>query len=113
MVKLFRQIFINLYSAKKKKKNHSFVSNPCDLNLSFCFRCGKNETGILLMGSAPNGLLGLGLDSISVPSTIASKGQGPNSFSMCFGSDGIGRINFADNGTSEQKETSFTAEPSS
>ncbi|XP_030923512.1 aspartyl protease family protein 1-like [Quercus lobata] len=75
--------------------------------------CGKNETGILLQGFAPNGLLGLGLDNISVPSTIARKAQGPNSFSMCFGSDGIGRINFGDNGTSDQKETSFTVEPSS
>ncbi|XP_030923513.1 aspartyl protease family protein 1-like [Quercus lobata] len=70
--------------------------------------CGKNETGIFLNGFAPNGLLGLGLDDISVPSTIARKGLGPNSFSMCFGSDGTGRINFGDNGTSEQKETSFT-----
>ncbi|KAM4118489.1 hypothetical protein ACB094_02G207200 [Castanea mollissima] len=84
---------------------------PIDIPITL--GCGKNETGILLEGSAPNGLLGLGLDSISVPSTIARKGQGPNSFSMCFGSDGIGRINFADNGTSEQKETSFTAEPPS
>ncbi|KAL4645568.1 hypothetical protein ACB092_02G243200 [Castanea dentata] len=83
------------------------------IDIPITLGCGKNETGILLEGSAPNGLLGLGLNSISVPSTIARKGQGPNSFSMCFGSDGIGRINFADNGTSEQKETSFTAEPSS
>ncbi|KAM3757681.1 hypothetical protein ACB098_02G207900 [Castanea mollissima] len=83
------------------------------IDIPITLGCGKNETGILLEGSAPNGLLGLGLDSISVPSTIARKGQGPNSFSMCFGSDGIGRINFADNGTSEQKETSFTAEPPS
>ncbi|KAK9990107.1 hypothetical protein SO802_025092, partial [Lithocarpus litseifolius] len=72
------------------------------------FGCGKNETGIFLNGFAPNGLLGLDLGNISVPSTIARKGLGPNSFSMCFGSDGTGRINFGDNGTSEQKETSFT-----
>ncbi|XP_023877209.1 aspartyl protease family protein 1 [Quercus suber] len=83
------------------------------IDITVTLGCGKNETGILLKGSAPNGLLGLGLDNISVPSTIARKGQGPNSFSMCFGYDGIGRINFADNGTSEQKETSFTAKPSS
>ncbi|KAK7816058.1 aspartyl protease family protein 1 [Quercus suber] len=69
--------------------------------------CGKNETGIFLSGFAPNGLLGLGTDDLSVPSILASKGLGPNSFSMCFGSDGIGRINFGDNGTSEQKETPF------
>ena len=89
------------------------MCNRCDLTLSiFCFSCGKNETGIFLNGFAPNGLLGLDLGNISVPSTIARKGLGPNSFSMCFGSDGTGRINFGDNGTSEQKETPFTVEPS-
>ncbi|KAL4645557.1 hypothetical protein ACB092_02G242800 [Castanea dentata] len=70
--------------------------------------CGKNETGIFLEGAAPNGLIGLAFNNISVPSTLARNGLGPNSFSMCFGSDGTGRINFGDNGTSEQKETSFT-----
>nr|XP_023877083.1 aspartyl protease family protein 1-like [Quercus suber] len=83
------------------------------VNAPITFGCGKNETGILLNGIAPNGLLGLGLDDISVPSTIARKELGPNSFSMCFGSDGIGRINFGDNGTSEQKETPFIVMPSS
>ncbi|KAL4645555.1 hypothetical protein ACB092_02G242700 [Castanea dentata] len=75
------------------------------------FGCGKNETGIFLEGAAPNGLIGLGLNNISVPSTLARNGLGPNSFSMCFGSDVIGRINFGDNGTSDQKETPFIAEP--
>ena len=88
------------------------MCNPCDLTLSFCFSCGKNETGIFLDGIAPNGLLGLGTDDLSVPSILASQGLGPNSFSMCFGSDGIGRINFGDGSTSEQKETSFTVGPS-
>ena len=36
------------------------------LNL-FC-SCGKVETGSFLDGGAPNGLLGLGLDSIYLPS---------------------------------------------
>ncbi|KAK4583874.1 hypothetical protein RGQ29_021839 [Quercus rubra] len=74
--------------------------------------CGKNETGIFLEGAAPNGLMGLGLNNISVPSTLARNGLGPNSFSMCFGSDVIGRINFGDNGTSDQKATPFTVESS-
>ncbi|KAK7860079.1 aspartyl protease family protein 1 [Quercus suber] len=76
------------------------------------FGCGKNETGTFLEGAAPNGLIGLGLNNISVPSTLARNGLGPNSFSMCFGSNVIGRINFGDNGTSDQKETPFTVEPS-
>ena len=63
-------------------------------------------------GAAPNGLLGLGLDPISVPSTLATEGLGPNSFSMCFGADGVGRISFGDNGSSNQSETPFTIEPS-
>ena len=56
--------------------------------------------------------MGLGLNNISVPSTLARNGLGPNSFSMCFGSDVIGRINFGDNGTSDQKATPFTVESS-
>lgn len=59
-------------------------------------------------GAAPNGLFGLGMDNISVPSTLASKGLAANSFSMCFGGDGIGRIVFGDKGTSsDQGETPF------
>ena len=57
------------------------------------------------MGDASNGLLGLGLNDISVPSTLARQGLVPNSFSMCFGPDGTGRISFGDNGSSDQRET--------
>ena len=67
----------------------------------FCCSCGQDQYGNL----PPNGLLGLGLDAISVPSTLARKGLGPNSFSMCFGSHGLGRISFGDNGSSNQRET--------
>ena len=73
------------------------------LNL-FC-SCGKVETGSFLSGGAPNGLLGLGLDSISLPSMLASQKVAADSFSMCFGDDGLGRITFGDKGSSDQNET--------
>ncbi|CAI9110988.1 OLC1v1011115C3 [Oldenlandia corymbosa var. corymbosa] len=69
------------------------------------FGCGIIQTGGFLDGAAPNGLLGLGLDKISVPTTLATKGLAANSFSMCFGQDGIGRIVFGDQGSSDQGET--------
>nr|XP_023896546.1 aspartyl protease family protein 1-like [Quercus suber] len=75
---------------------------PCDCNNSTC------ETSFQASSGRDRNQI-----DISVPSTIARKELGPNSFSMCFGSDGIGRINFGDNGTSEQKETPFIVMPSS
>ncbi|XP_057962634.1 aspartyl protease family protein 1-like isoform X1 [Malania oleifera] len=71
------------------------------------FGCGRVQTGSFLEGGAPNGLFGLGLDNISVPSILAKEGLTANSFSMCFGSDGIGRIIFGDEGSSDQRETPF------
>ncbi|KAF8759387.1 hypothetical protein HU200_010430 [Digitaria exilis] len=80
---------------------------PCD-----CIKCAPLvspnygvQTGSFLGSAAPNGLLGLGMDSKSVPSLLASDGVAPNSFSMCFGEDGHGRINFGDTGGSDQQET--------
>ncbi|CAA0815580.1 Eukaryotic aspartyl protease family protein [Striga hermonthica] len=69
--------------------------------------CGITQTGDFLDGAAVNGLFGLGMDSISVPSILASQGLAANSFSMCFGPDGIGRINFGDKGSPDQRVTSF------
>lgn len=69
------------------------------------YSCGQVQTGSFLGSAAPNGLLGLGMDSKSVPSLLASDGVAPNSFSMCFGDDGHGRINFGDTGSSDQQET--------
>ncbi|KAG1361006.1 Peptidase A1 [Cocos nucifera] len=71
------------------------------------FGCGRFQTGVFLDGTAPNGLFGLGLKKVSVPSVLASKGYTSDSFSMCFGSDGIGRIYFGDKGSSDQEETPF------
>jgi len=70
------------------------------------FGCGRTQTGSFLGTAAPNGLLGLGMDTISVPSLLASQGvAAANSFSMCFAQDGHGRINFGDTGSSDQQET--------
>ncbi|KAK6118573.1 hypothetical protein DH2020_047686 [Rehmannia glutinosa] len=72
--------------------------------------CGIIQTGDFLDGAAINGLFGLGMDNISVPSILANKGLAANSFSMCFGPDGLGRIVFGDKGSSGQKVTPFNLE---
>ncbi|XP_057541569.1 aspartyl protease family protein 1-like isoform X2 [Amaranthus tricolor] len=80
--------------------------NPSEsIEAKIPFGCGKVETGSFLDGGAPNGLLGLGLDKISLPSMLSSQKVAADSFSMCFGADGIGRITFGDKGSSNQKET--------
>ncbi|XP_050388070.1 aspartyl protease family protein 1-like [Argentina anserina] len=71
------------------------------------FGCGRIQTGIFLSGAAPNGLLGLGMDGISIPSMLAKQGLASDSFSMCFAIDGSGRIRFGDNGSAGQPETPF------
>lgn len=71
------------------------------------FGCGQVQTGAFLDGAAPNGLFGLGMDNVSVPSILAKEGLTSNSFSMCFGSDGLGRITFGDNSSFVQGKTPF------
>ncbi|KAG5534539.1 hypothetical protein RHGRI_022604 [Rhododendron griersonianum] len=73
--------------------------------------CGLVQSGSFLTGGAPNGLFGLGMDNISVPSILAKEGLAANSFSMCFGPDGVGRIRFGDKITTEQGETPFNLNP--
>ncbi|XP_072968147.1 aspartyl protease family protein 1-like [Typha angustifolia] len=85
------------------------TATPEAVEASIVFGCGRVQTGVLLEAGAPNGLFGLGLDKISVPSILASKGTiASNSFSMCFGDDGYGRINFGDKGSLDQDETPFS-----
>ncbi|RAL54131.1 hypothetical protein DM860_004602 [Cuscuta australis] len=72
------------------------------------FGCGVVETGANLYGGAINGLLGLGVAydlPLDVPRILASKGLVPNAFSLCFASDGRGRIAFGDKGTKDQMKT--------
>ncbi|GMP27065.1 hypothetical protein CsSME_00003228 [Camellia sinensis var. sinensis] len=71
------------------------------------FGCGQVQTGSFLDVAAPNGLFGLGMEKISVPSILSSEGYIADSFSMCFGHDGTGRINFGDKGSLDQGETPF------
>lgn len=61
--------------------------------------------------AAPNGLFGLGFEKISVPSILSGEGYTADSFSMCFGKDGPGRISFGDKGSIDQEETPFTFNP--
>ncbi|KAL7083942.1 hypothetical protein ACP275_14G193500 [Erythranthe tilingii] len=76
------------------------------------FGCGKNITGAFLDTAGINGVFGLGMDNISVPSILANKGVTANSFSMCFGRDGQGRIEFGDKGSPLQKITPFNLQKS-
>ncbi|CAN6220058.1 unnamed protein product [Urochloa humidicola] len=72
------------------------------------FGCGQVQTGLFLEGGALDGLLGLGMDKVSVPSVLATSGLvKSDSFSMCFSDDGHGRINFGDAGGAGQSQTPF------
>jgi hypothetical protein len=75
------------------------------------FGCGQVQTGAFLDGGggAVDGLMGLGMGKVSVPSALAASGLvASDSFSMCFGDDGVGRVNFGDAGSRGQAETPFT-----
>ena len=74
--------------------------------------CGQVQSGSFLDVAAPNGLFGLGMEKIAVPSILSQEGLTANSFSMCFGHDGVGRISFGDKGSPGQEETPFNLNPS-
>ncbi|XP_076950677.1 aspartyl protease family protein 1-like [Bidens hawaiensis] len=76
------------------------------------FGCGQVQSGSFLDIAAPNGLFGLGLEKISVPSILSREGYTADSFSMCFGHDGTGRISFGDKGSIDQEVTPFNVDSS-
>nr|POF23317.1 aspartyl protease family protein 1 [Quercus suber] len=78
--------------------------------MSFCCSCGQHLNPGSPANLPPNGILGLGINNLSVPSILASNGLVSNSFSMCFGADDLGRITFGDTGSSDQKIAPFTIE---
>ncbi|KAL7083953.1 hypothetical protein ACP275_14G194600 [Erythranthe tilingii] len=88
-------------------------TNPQDIvDVSVTFGCGKNQTGYFLeSGGGINGIFGLGMGGISVPSILASKSVTANSFSMCF-AESSGRIEFGDKGSADQKTTPFNLQKS-
>ncbi|KAI3995681.1 hypothetical protein MKX01_031454 [Papaver californicum] len=80
---------------------------PKDIDTRITFGCGQVLNGSFLSTGAPNGLFGLGMGKTSVPSILSSQGLIANSFSMCFGFDEVGRINFGYKGSLDQDETPF------
>lgn len=84
-------------------------SDPLNASVqaSVIIGCGMKQSGGYLDGVAPDGLMGLGLGEISVPSFLAKKGLVHNSFSMCYDGNNSGRIYFGDQGPSLQQSTSF------
>ncbi|KAK2375698.1 aspartic proteinase protein [Trifolium repens] len=87
------------------------VSNNATKNsvqASVIFGCGRKQGGDFLEGAAPDGLLGLGTGSISVPSLLAKAGLIRNSFSICLNDNGSGRILFGNQGhVTQQRYTPF------
>ncbi|XP_024977962.1 aspartic proteinase-like protein 1 isoform X1 [Cynara cardunculus var. scolymus] len=69
--------------------------------------CGREQSGGYLDGIAPDGVLGLGLGAVSVPSFLAKSGVTRNAFSLCFGEAGTGEIYFGDQGLAGQRTTPF------
>ncbi|KAI3971469.1 hypothetical protein MKW92_033640 [Papaver armeniacum] len=78
-----------------------------DIDPRITFGCGQLQTGLYLDGAASNGLFGLGIGDSSVPSILSSKGLIADSFSMCFGYDGVGRITFGDRRIPDQNQTTI------
>ena len=84
------------------------ILNAVILSSLILYRCGKKQSGVYLDGGvAPDGLMGLGLGDISVPSLLAKSGLIRNSFSLCFNENGSGRIFFGDQGFTTYHWTSF------
>ncbi|KAK4559647.1 hypothetical protein RGQ29_008734 [Quercus rubra] len=69
--------------------------------------CGRIQSGSYLDGAAPDGVMGLGLGDISVPSLLAKAGLIQNSFSICFDENDSGRILFGDEVFATQQSTPF------
>ncbi|XP_074295364.1 aspartyl protease family protein 1-like [Silene latifolia] len=80
-------------------------ANSQAIDVKIPFGCGVIQTGHFLEAGAPNGLFGLSMDVVSLPSVLASQELVANSFSMCFSPDGIGRISFGDKGSQNQSQT--------
>ncbi|KAL0714108.1 hypothetical protein Bca4012_021086 [Brassica carinata] len=68
------------------------------------FGCSESQVG-LFQETAVNGIMGLAIANIAVPTMLAKAGVASNSFSMCFGPKGKGTISFGDKGSSDQLET--------
>ncbi|KNA25215.1 hypothetical protein SOVF_008540 isoform A [Spinacia oleracea] len=86
----------------------SSSNSPSNIKASVVFGCGKKQSGAYLdEGVAPDGLMGLGLGDISVPSILAKSGLIRNTFSLCFNDNGSGRIFFGDQGLTTHQWTPF------
>ncbi|XP_044509880.1 aspartic proteinase-like protein 1 isoform X1 [Mangifera indica] len=85
----------------------SNYASKSSVQASVIIGCGRKQTGSYLDGAAPDGLMGLGLGDISVPTLLAKAGFIPNSFSICFDENDSGRIFFGDQGPASQQSTPF------
>uniref|UniRef100_A0A5B6YJX0 Putative aspartic proteinase-like protein 1 isoform X1 n=1 Tax=Davidia involucrata TaxID=16924 RepID=A0A5B6YJX0_DAVIN len=109
---------VNYYSANTSSSGFLFEDRlhlasvsehapQSSVQASVIIGCGRKQSGSYLDGAAPDGLMGLGLGNISVPSMLAKAGLVRNSFSICFHENYSGRILFGDQGLATQQSTSF------
>ncbi|KAI4307351.1 hypothetical protein L6164_030551 [Bauhinia variegata] len=82
-------------------------STQSSVQASIILGCGRKQSGGYLEGAAPDGVMGLGPGSISVPSLLAKAGLIQDSFSICFNENYSGRILFGDQGHAQQQSTPF------
>ncbi|XP_010491661.1 PREDICTED: aspartic proteinase-like protein 1 [Camelina sativa] len=87
--------------------NNRLTNASSSVKAQVVLGCGKKQSGDYLTGVAPDGLMGLGLGDISVPSFLSKAGIMRNSFSLCFDEEDSGRIYFGDMGPSVQQSTQF------
>uniref|UniRef100_A0A1J3H0U7 Aspartic proteinase-like protein 1 n=2 Tax=Noccaea caerulescens TaxID=107243 RepID=A0A1J3H0U7_NOCCA len=87
--------------------NSRLMNSSSSVRARVVIGCGKKQSGEYLNGVAPDGLMGLGLGEISVPSFLSKAGLMRNSFSLCFDEEDSGRIYFGDMGPSMQQSTHF------
>lgn len=106
-----RYVSANTWTSGVLVEDIIYLSSGRDHNSSveaqIVFGCGQVQSGNFLHSGAPDGLLGLGFGAIALPTTLTRLGLVKDSFSMCFESDGSGRIFFGDKGLPSQNTTPF------
>ncbi|XP_054788225.1 aspartic proteinase-like protein 1 isoform X2 [Prosopis cineraria] len=96
-----------LIEDKLHLESHGKHAAQSSLDASIILGCGRKQSGEYLVGAAPDGVMGLGPGSISVPSLLAKAGLIKDSFSFCLNENDSGRILFGDQGHASQQYTPF------
>ncbi|KAK4274080.1 hypothetical protein QN277_017365 [Acacia crassicarpa] len=96
-----------LIEDKLHLKSYEKHTAQSSVEASIILGCGRRQSGDYLQGAAPDGVMGLGPGSISVPSLLAKAGLIKDSFSICLNENDSGRILFGDQGHTSEQYTPF------